>query len=192
MPSDTVWVALVGGGVTVASLGVQGWLTRGAEKRRNEREDRLRREERDWSIRDQNLGDRRAVYGRLLRSAGELRPRLTALIVISPDTFDARPGVETTLRELSVAASEAEVHSVDEKVYHLAMEIRDEVQNLLDDNFWHSFTDDPKRQDEAFKAVKRIDYLVEVLRAACRRDLGLGADLIERVIQAALPDADSE
>jgi DNA repair ATPase RecN len=134
MPSDTVWVAVVGGSVTVASLTVQGLLAPGAEKRAREHEKQLQAAERDWQRWQQNVDRRRDLYADLLRDADSLDSGLdhVAWIMTLPGESE---WVERTKENLEKAESRlrrtvalVEVQTTDAELVELANDIRDHAE----------------------------------------------------------------
>lgn len=171
MPSDTVWVGLIGGGVTVSSLWVQGWLNRGAEKRRNKREDDQRKEDRDWAIKQQNIEQRRELYGTLLRHAENLDDGLDHLAWIKTDIQDeewferTKDELDKSAEKLDSTAATVQVQSPDEEVMRLARRAAQLAQIALTQITMDDVTQGKKRQRD-------LHDLIPSLRAACRRDLG--------------------
>jgi DNA repair ATPase RecN len=171
MPSDTVWVAMIGGGVTVASLGVQGWLNRGAENRRNQREDQLLKDNRDWQVKQQNVEERRESYGTLLRAASRIGHDLENLEWLLEDNEDQveisriRDSLRASSERLQATAGVVEVQSPDDEVVKLAQQ----AATIADDAAFMAGHDDP----EAIKDLgNKLGAILAALRPACRRDLG--------------------
>jgi hypothetical protein len=180
MPSDTVWVALVGLGTTVGALTVQGLLARGAEERRNAREDRHRREDHDWSVLQQNIEERRAVYGDLLQTAADLRRNVE--LIVQREFTDPSTGMDLTEMAFERNAeltnrfrrlvARATLVVVDESVLDIANRFLQNAGAVRDVSRRQSVSDSPQIKGE----VASLGTLTRQLRDACRRDLGYDLD----------------
>lgn len=83
MPSDTVWVALISGSVTVSAtvgaLWVQARSTRRSERERADREDRHRAQDAVQRVRERNYPQKEALYKTLLKQASGIDSGLITL-----------------------------------------------------------------------------------------------------------------
>ncbi len=183
MPSDTVWVALIGGGVTVASLGMQGWLNRGAEKRRNEREDRHRREDRAEAIRQVDHVQRRDLYRRLLDAANRAYTGVTIFsltrrlgTVDQREVAAAAAQMNAELSNFSTARAETDITSFSEDVIEQARRFGVAAATAAG----VIMTEEPSESAIVKKtyghALNEVREAHERLRIACRRDLGYDAE----------------
>lgn len=165
----------IGGVVTVASLIVKARQDEAAEKRRSEREDRLRAEDRARELHIQNLEDRRSLYARLLRSADKVN--LQAVLVLSR-TAANDDQQERLLREALASlevfkndAAATEVAAVDRTVLEAATELGDQVGAIIQ-GIWLLGIHDQDDQVEFGERLRKINVeLFPKLRAAIRRDL---------------------
>jgi hypothetical protein len=174
MPSDTVWVALISGGVTVSALGVQGWLNRSAENRRTEREDRHRVEDRTARIREQNLADRRKLYARLLASAAALLDAAWWQLV-NVEREEGRKSDDkamAALKDYGAATTAAELEAVDRAVLRVANELGDAAGGPVSGIFLMGIEDEEEREKYATTLRRVKNELLPALRDTCRRDLG--------------------
>jgi hypothetical protein len=181
-------VAIVSGSVTVAALGVQGWLNRGAEKRRNEREDRQRAEDRAWSVRQDNLAERRALYANLLRAARDVTDVLQSFLstefnesASADEHQEAMIQARAHLEAFAKVASDADVAAVDRSVITALQQFDQGGWAVMGEVMFGPMVHEGASREEARRAValshRRLSgTLVPALRDACRRDLGVDAD----------------
>jgi hypothetical protein len=182
MPSEWVGVvgalggAAIGGVVTVASLIVKGRQDETADKRRNEREDRLRSDERAWQVKQQNIEQRRELYADLLRAADRLDSGLDHLAWLLEDAHRAddasawRQHLEDDESRLGRAVALVEVQSPDDKLVKFAQEVRWRAESGLT----RALLDDPVTGVNEERA--KLHQALMELHRGCRRDLGYDAD----------------
>lgn len=176
MPSDTVLVALLGVVATLGSLTIQGWLNRGAEKRRYEREERHRIEDRHWEIDRRNSDERHKLHSELIRTARNLDSAVGDLCgTLTPEKFTRAREAVLQFETLIAEADTVVVHwAVSQTGSELSINARKVIYDadLIDAN-------DPDAAEKHMGLVKQsarvLDLRYELIRA-CRRDLGLAVD----------------
>jgi hypothetical protein len=135
--------ASIGGVVTVASMIVKGRQDADARQEVTAREDRLRQDDRAWTVKLHNLEQRRELYARLLRSAAELGPAIQALLWPNQpaDKQKQAEGVaQSHFDAFGEVTAEIEVIAVDRSVIEAASEFRDTAYGIYVDAFFDMFS----------------------------------------------------
>jgi hypothetical protein len=166
----------IGGVVTVASHIVRGRQDTGARREAAEREDRLRVEDRSWSVRQHRLDERRVAYADLLDAARRVRNNVEALA-----QHMASPGEWGVL--MITAGREATAGSLDDFHRRLSRSVLQAVDRSVLDIADRIFAKATAIRVSLEKAdgldvtgdVVALTGLTADLENACRRDLGLDA-----------------
>jgi hypothetical protein len=190
MPSEWVGVvgtgigAAIGGVVTVASLVVKGRQDEVAEKRREQREDRVRTEDREWSLRERNLEKRQDLYYELWNAALVVLESVGNARVAIRDAGDDDDSAKT--REEARVKATAAIDTFNEirrRVIVVAIN-----RTVLEEanSFVRWATDHLKENTES--TMMDGAQIIERMSAACRRDLGYdfggGSNMVNPQIDA--------
>lgn len=188
MPSDVVWVAMISGGVTVASLGVQGWLAHGADKRRNVQENNQRAEDRKWSVRQRNSDQRREIYSEMLAVAEQINRNFE---LFDPPPAQQDPNTNSWSRaneildRLDADRTNELINRFNSERARAALVAVDRVlidvarEYLVMAQIVSSAAVDPQRRHNAVFNLQSLSTLALKLQEASRHDLDLEAWPIE-------------
>jgi hypothetical protein len=179
--AGTLGGAAIGGVVTVVSLWVKGNQDSAAAEVQAERQDRLRADDRDWSLRQRNVDERRAAFSDLLLAAdyvaqgagmlGILRLGLPGQAeydeyakLLTPDVLVGQ------FNNFEAAASKITLLAVDDDILRAVLAYKLAATEVI-----RRLNDPSSAPDTTAKKIERLVVRSHRLRDLCRRDLGYGA-----------------
>jgi hypothetical protein len=157
----------IGSVVTVVSLFVKG-----------KQEDRARADDRVWTVRLQNVEQRRELYATLLRSATDVEDALYSLLwpfgLPEEGHQERADRARTRLGQFQEIATDIDLAAVDRSVIEAAEEFRFVADRAIVRN--PEYDDPADAMGPVDRAREQLGRLLQevhpALRDACRRDLG--------------------
>jgi hypothetical protein len=212
---DTAWVgvvgtsigALIGAIVTIWTASIRAGQDERQQIRAVQREDRLRTEDRDRALAEQNLEQRRALYRRMLRAADEAwssvrtrkdhasAPEGSVFAASRAEAAEARDQGRSAILDLTETVAEIETLSPSRDLVQHALVVQNDLAYLAASSFGPWPEDVPPSLDARMeRAMDECWDHMQTLRNAVRVDLGLDRELTSDRLRArnAFRDVDAD